>query len=296
VERQNLPGIFRTFDFASPDTTSPQRFNTTVPQQALFMINSPFVLKRARSFVKRPEVASCGDVRAKIGALYEAALQRKPTAEEVTLAEGFVEAQKSAPLPEPPVEVWKYGYGQISPESLKVGGFKALPRFTGKEWQGGDKMPDANLGWVMLNEIGGHPGDSAYAAVRRWTAPEDCTVSISGTLEHPADAGNGVRGYIISSRSGALGFWPVFHGKREMSIPKAELKKGDTIDFVVDNNGETNSDSFSWAPVIKSLGPDGTVWDAKKDFGGPKEPFAPLSPWEKLAQVLLMSNELAFVD
>ena len=30
VERQNLPGIFRTFDFASPDTTSPQRFSTTV--------------------------------------------------------------------------------------------------------------------------------------------------------------------------------------------------------------------------------------------------------------------------
>src|SRR5690606_6722268 len=40
VERQNLPGIFRTFDFASPDTTSPRRFQTTVPQQALFFMNS----------------------------------------------------------------------------------------------------------------------------------------------------------------------------------------------------------------------------------------------------------------
>src|SRR5262249_40951028 len=26
IERQNLPGIFRTFDLASPDTSSPQRF------------------------------------------------------------------------------------------------------------------------------------------------------------------------------------------------------------------------------------------------------------------------------
>ncbi|MBL9126866.1 MAG: DUF1549 domain-containing protein, partial [Verrucomicrobiales bacterium] len=42
VERQNLPGLFRTFDFASPDTSSSQRFRTTVPQQALFLMNSRF--------------------------------------------------------------------------------------------------------------------------------------------------------------------------------------------------------------------------------------------------------------
>src|SRR5262249_30008799 len=29
IERQNLPGVFRTFDFASPDTTTPQRYQTT---------------------------------------------------------------------------------------------------------------------------------------------------------------------------------------------------------------------------------------------------------------------------
>src|SRR5262249_22244613 len=43
IERQNLPGMFRTFDFASPDASSPQRYTTTVPQQALFLMNSPFV-------------------------------------------------------------------------------------------------------------------------------------------------------------------------------------------------------------------------------------------------------------
>src|SRR5262249_62128660 len=41
IERQNLPGIFRTFAFASPDASSPQRYTTTVPQQALFLMNSP---------------------------------------------------------------------------------------------------------------------------------------------------------------------------------------------------------------------------------------------------------------
>ena len=47
IERQNLPAFFRTFDFATPDGHSPQRFTTTVPQQALFLMNSPFVIEQA---------------------------------------------------------------------------------------------------------------------------------------------------------------------------------------------------------------------------------------------------------
>ncbi len=46
IERQNLPGLFRAFDFASPDNHSPQRFTTTVPQQALYLLNGPFVAER----------------------------------------------------------------------------------------------------------------------------------------------------------------------------------------------------------------------------------------------------------
>ena len=55
IDRQNLPGMFRTFDFASPDASSAQRFFTTVPQQALFLMNSPFVIEQAKALAKRPE-------------------------------------------------------------------------------------------------------------------------------------------------------------------------------------------------------------------------------------------------
>ncbi|MDX1566071.1 MAG: DUF1553 domain-containing protein, partial [Phycisphaeraceae bacterium] len=41
VDRQLLPEAFRTFDFASPDASVPKRPNTTVPQQALYLMNSP---------------------------------------------------------------------------------------------------------------------------------------------------------------------------------------------------------------------------------------------------------------
>ena len=301
IERQNLPGVFRTFDFASPDTTSPQRFNTTVPQQALFMINSPFLAEQARHLANQPEVVRANDTETRIRGLYQRAFQRTPRTEEVELGKRFVEEQGKIPPPEPVIEPWQYGYGELDSKH-SLASFKLLPHFAGKAWQGGEKVPDEKLGWLMLNATGGHPGDGAKnVIVRRWTAPADVTVSIQGTLEHQAEAGDGVRGYIISSRSGALGFWPVFHGKREMQIPKLEVKKGETIDFVVDSNQSIDSDSFLWAPSIKSIAQAGSsgkelAWNAKEDFGGPTEPVVPLNAWEKYAQVLLMSNELAFVD
>ena len=62
IDRQNLPGMFRTFDLATPDSTSPQRFNTTVPQQALFMMNGPFVVEQTRHLLERPEVKNAGSL------------------------------------------------------------------------------------------------------------------------------------------------------------------------------------------------------------------------------------------
>ena len=48
IDRQNLDGLYRTFDFAVPDATSPRRFVTMIPQQALFLMNSPFLHEQAR--------------------------------------------------------------------------------------------------------------------------------------------------------------------------------------------------------------------------------------------------------
>src|SRR5947209_6463549 len=71
IDRQNLPGVFRTFDFASPDATSPQRLETTVPQQALFLLNSPFVIELARSLVGRPEFAALQKPDQRVAWLYQ---------------------------------------------------------------------------------------------------------------------------------------------------------------------------------------------------------------------------------
>ena len=90
VNRQNLPNLFRTFDFAGPDTTCPQRFTTTVPQQALYLLNSPFIETQAKRLSKRVEVRAVAD-DSRIRVLYRLAYQREPSAGELVLARQFVD-------------------------------------------------------------------------------------------------------------------------------------------------------------------------------------------------------------
>jgi hypothetical protein len=37
IDRSNLPELFNHFDFANPDLTTGKRYETTVPQQTLFL-------------------------------------------------------------------------------------------------------------------------------------------------------------------------------------------------------------------------------------------------------------------
>ena len=93
IERQNLPGLFRTFDFANPDVSSQGRFTTTVPQQALFMMNSPFVIEQARALVQRDEVKRAANQDEKIRTMQRLVWQRPAEAQETRLAKKFVTSQ-----------------------------------------------------------------------------------------------------------------------------------------------------------------------------------------------------------
>ena len=47
IDRQNISPTLNSFDFANPNIHAPQRVETTVPQQALFAFNHPFVIERS---------------------------------------------------------------------------------------------------------------------------------------------------------------------------------------------------------------------------------------------------------
>jgi hypothetical protein len=131
IDRQNLPGTFRNFDFASPDTTCPRRFTTTVPQQALFMMNSPFVMRQSKALLDQSEIAQARTARQKIESLYRLLFDRAPSDEEMSIGLSFVESESSVkPRAEPngsagraktaaPLSAWRQ-YAQILLESNEL--------------------------------------------------------------------------------------------------------------------------------------------------------------------------------
>lgn len=90
VDRRNLPEVYSQFDFANPDLTTGKRYQTTVPQQALFMMNNPLVVELARRLVNGSEFESLSDEDAKIRFLYERIFQREPTTIEIKLGSEFI--------------------------------------------------------------------------------------------------------------------------------------------------------------------------------------------------------------
>jgi hypothetical protein len=90
VDRQSVPAVYRAFDFASPDLSTERRPRTTVPQQALFSMNSPLVIEQARALSARPEVACTPAPEAQVTALYRRILARAPDPAELQAARKFL--------------------------------------------------------------------------------------------------------------------------------------------------------------------------------------------------------------
>jgi hypothetical protein len=76
VERQNIPPVVQTFDFANADTSTPRRSQTTVPQQALFALNSSFMLQRAKKLAQASGAATPNDPQALVQTLFQRTLGR----------------------------------------------------------------------------------------------------------------------------------------------------------------------------------------------------------------------------
>jgi mono/diheme cytochrome c family protein len=292
IDRQNLPGTLRTFDFASPDLMNPQRMTTSVPQQALYMMNSPFVLAQASALTDGPEFASTSMEEAQVQLLYQNVFARRATPGEVAAALNFVQ-RASVQGQESASPLWQFGYGNFNPATKAVQ-FTPLPHWTGSAWQGGGKLPDAKLGWCTLNADGGHPGRD-LAVIRRFTAPRDMVVELSGEVNRPAPVGNGVLARIVTNRQGQLAEWVAeATGPAASPVKRLDLKAGEVVDFIIESRGDENSDSYTWIAQLRAT--DGMVYGTQSAFRGPKPKQTPLSPWEKYAQVLLETNEFSFVD
>ena len=84
IDRQDLPNLYRAFDFASPDATTAERPKTSVPQQTLYLLNSPVVQQQAQALTASWGEAELSD-QEKLEHLFGQVLQRSPKEHETQL-------------------------------------------------------------------------------------------------------------------------------------------------------------------------------------------------------------------
>ncbi len=96
VNRNDLPGVFRAFDFADTEASAAERPQTTVPQQALFALNAPFVQEQARQTAALAWGAASDDP-ARLALLYRRVLAREPSSEERELALRYLSEALTTP-------------------------------------------------------------------------------------------------------------------------------------------------------------------------------------------------------
>jgi hypothetical protein len=107
VNRQDLPSLFRSFDFPVPDQCVERRPRTTVPQQALFVMNSPFVLEQAHALAARPEILQSTNPVMRVDALFCRVFGRHAAQSESGSCVRFIHEAEQETLPENGLNAWE---------------------------------------------------------------------------------------------------------------------------------------------------------------------------------------------
>ena len=109
ISRHELDSLLRLFDFPDANITSEKRTETTVPQQQLFVLNSPFMATQAKAFAARLFREAPTDDEARIRLAFQLAYGRSPEDVEIDLGKAYV---SNAADPQNKLSLWE-SYSQV---------------------------------------------------------------------------------------------------------------------------------------------------------------------------------------
>jgi hypothetical protein len=273
--------FLRLFDFPIPRASIAKRPQSTVPQQYLFMLNSPMMIDRARSLVARLK-SDARDESKRIDRAYHLLYGRSPTPLEAQLAVDFLETPRTAVAKAKPEK-----RDDILVSNFESGNYGKWTK-TGQAF--GPKPAPGTLPNQM--NVSGFRGKGLVNTFFN----HDKTV---GTLTSP--------GFTINRKRIAF----LIGGGRHPGKTCIQLLVADTV--VRSTTGQNNEllqwsswDVAEWAgksvririvdQVTGGWGHiniDHIVQTDQQQPAAPREP--PLDRWTQYAQVLLGSNEFMFV-
>ena len=95
--KRGLPfPLFEVFDLPDQNTSCGRRNVSTVPTQALTLLNDDFILRQAKLFADRVKEAAPNDAAKQVNMAYRIALTRPPGEKEMTVAMDFLKKQSLA--------------------------------------------------------------------------------------------------------------------------------------------------------------------------------------------------------
>ena len=256
VRRTEPVAMLTSFDAPVMEINCAKRDSSTVATQSLMLMNSDFILQSSKAFAERINQEATGKV--------DAALTRGITIDVASIASKF-----GSP--------WDYGYGAVTQakdgDGVPPVQFTRYPFFGADTWKGGEKIPDAELGFSFLTATGGHPETSTKRPIRRWTSPVSGTIRIDGLLSRAAKNSDGVHLAVYSSRIGQVAECTVPNGSKKYSAT-LKVESGDLVDTIVDERTTHTSDSFTNTFVIHLLDDNKKStqsWNSQTGFSGPRD-------------------------
>jgi hypothetical protein len=109
VSRHELDSLLRLFDFPDANITSSKRSETTVPQQQLFVLNSPFMVEQAKAFSARLHKEAPDSDEARIRRGFMLAYGRPPVDKETELGLAYLSSEAD---PQSKLTLWQ-SYAQV---------------------------------------------------------------------------------------------------------------------------------------------------------------------------------------
>lgn len=297
VNRSRLPESLTTFDFATPEMTTGKRFKTTVPKQALFLMNNALVVAQARNVITREDFTKIIAEDHKIEMLYDIFYQRKPSDLEKKIAIDYITSAKMDDMSDVKKEYnWKYGFRTSSGKAL--GNFIEFNNFN-KNSYGSSNAVLKNL---EINSTGGKLPMLSVYPIRQWKSPRSGEFSISVDSSVKAGPKEPVNySIIVYKNDRVIKFINITNAAlHKIEIPSIINTANDKLEFAIVNNIKKDLDYSMNINIIEkrdenSLSP--VTWNSVSDFRGPiRKIDRELDAWERFAHILLMSNEMVFIN
>jgi mono/diheme cytochrome c family protein len=120
IDRRNPAEILTQFNFPNPSVPTGKRFLTQVPQQQLFLMNSPLVIETARKLVHTPDFLAMTTDELRVASLYISLFQRPPTPQETALCLHYVESNPGGTAAEAAATAQSQQASQVAERQAKM--------------------------------------------------------------------------------------------------------------------------------------------------------------------------------